>query len=434
MLRFVRIGKFRFLLLRAKAIGLLSFLSIPLCGQVTSTSLDSCLAWADNHTPLTAQQAAIAESTQFTLAALSKQWLPQLTLGAQMSHQSDVTKLELDIPGFPVPAPIARDQYKVSLEGSQLLWDGGILAAQKSQIKLQSQLEQTQRLVDRHALRGRIIQLYFGMLLIEEQLEIAELFRSDLEVQLSQLQAASGAGVVLESNLLALRAEIIAADQRMGEIAFTRRKAMYGLSILTGRNFSDSIRLQHPPPVGHPGEWSRSELVLSELQASLADAHYASKVRQRNPKLLAFLQAGYANPALNFLKPGFDAYYLAGIRAQWNLQGFYTIKEDRNNARVQGRLASLQRDLFVINNQLAIRDQQLEMERLAGLAQADSIALELRRELRRIAGVQLRQGVATSADYIRELNAEARAESNARIHQLSSLQAQYLLQHLYGTK
>lgn len=434
MLRFARIGNFRTSVLLLKAVGLLSVCGIPLLGQNISTSLDSCLVWADCHSPLTAQQTAIAESAQYTLTALSKQWLPQLTVGAQMSHQSDVTRLDLSIPGFPSPDPIPRDQYKLSLEGSQLLWDGRAIAAQKSQIKLQVQLEQTQREVDRHALRGKVIQMYFGILLIDEQLEIAGLFRSDLEAQLRQLQAASAAGAVLESNLLTLRAEIISANQRVDEIAFARRKAINGLSILTGRDFSDTILLKPPPAAEPPGELSRSELLLSELQASLADAQHSSKARQRNPKLIAFLQTGYANPALNFLKPGFDAYYLAGIRAQWNVQGLYTLKEDRNMAKTQGRLAGLQRDLFLMNNLLAIRDQQLEIERLSGLALADSTALELRRELRRIAGVQLHQGVMTTADYIRELNAEARAESNARIHQLSLLQSQYLLQHLYGTK
>jgi outer membrane protein TolC len=71
--------------------------SAQLSGQLT---LDSCYKLALAHNPLSRQGPLFNESYQLQESALNDNYLPQVSVGGQLSWQTDVTELPINIPNM----------------------------------------------------------------------------------------------------------------------------------------------------------------------------------------------------------------------------------------------------------------------------------------------------------------------------------------------
>ncbi len=87
-------------------------------------SIEQVRALALQASPLQ-QKKALAESVAaLQLRNIRSNNLPRVQLGAQATWQSDVFGLPIDNPAFQIPE-VPRDQYKLSMDISERLWDGG---------------------------------------------------------------------------------------------------------------------------------------------------------------------------------------------------------------------------------------------------------------------------------------------------------------------
>jgi len=150
------------------------------------------------------------------------------------------------------------------------------------------------------------------------------------------------------------------------------------------------------------------------------------------PHLSLFFQEGYARPGLNFLSNSFDSYYIGGVRFSWSITGFYTLKKERRILDVNRGLIDVQKDLFLFNTSLAVKQQSDEMKKLEDLIAVDSDIIALRTEVKTAANAQLENGVITANDFLREVNAEDQARQNLLLHQTQLLIAQYNYQTTTG--
>ena len=156
---------------------LLGYLSPTVYGQLT---LDSCQQRARANYPLVKRYNLIEKSNEYSLATAGKNYLPQFAVSAKATYQSDVTKMPVSIPGIAIEG-VSKDQYGVTLDVTQSIWDGGTTQAQKRIIKAGSDVEKRQLDVEVYKLTDRVNQLYFGILLVDEQLEQNRLLQEDLE-------------------------------------------------------------------------------------------------------------------------------------------------------------------------------------------------------------------------------------------------------------
>ena len=124
------------------------------------------------------------------------------------------------------------------------------------------------------------------------------------------------------------------------------------------------------------------------------------------------------------LKNSFDVFYMAGIRLNWSLSGLYTRKQEKQLVEVSKRVVDAQKETFLFNTSTVLRQQQSEIEKLQQLVQSDNEIIDLRVKIKDAARAQLENGVITSNDYIREVNAEDAARQTLIGHQLQLLQAQ----------
>jgi outer membrane protein TolC len=153
---------------------------------------------------------------------------------------------------------------------------------------------------------------------------------------------------------------------------------------------------------------------------------------QVRPKLQAFVQLGYANPGLNFLKNEFATYYIAGVKFNWSISSFYTRNNTNRIQLLNKNMAELQKETFRFNTELNLIQQQQELSKYDKLISADQQLVDLRSKIKNAAKAQWDNGVITVSDYLRELNAEDQARTNQALHQIQYLQALYLYNYYSG--
>ena len=129
----------------------------------TTLTLDKAYRLAQENYPLIRQKILVRQTATLTIENISKGFLPQLNIAGQATYQSDVTSVPVKIPGIDIESP-AKDQYKITAELSQLLYDGGATAAQKNVQNVNALVEEQRAEVDLYKVKERINQLYLGIL------------------------------------------------------------------------------------------------------------------------------------------------------------------------------------------------------------------------------------------------------------------------------
>lgn len=371
------------------------------------------------------QRDLIAATRSYSVANVMTGKLPRISIGAQATYQSEVTQIPVEMPGI---EPLAKDQYRVFGEVTQTVFDGGTTAARK-------QLEEASADVDEHALekelyqlRGRVNDLFFGILLFEDQIAQTRLAREDLEVALRRLEAAIRFGTALPSDADVIRAELLHFDQRIVEMASSARAYRDMLGLLIGAAVDDDTVIERPVFAQFDQTIARPELAWFQAQMRAIDRREEVLASTKNPRVELFIQGGYGRPGLNMLENQFDLYYLGGVRINWLLSGFYTFRKERRILDLQREKINVQKEAFLFNTGLSLKQHDAEINRLRRLIEIDADIISLRSRIRQTAGVQLEQGVISPTDFVREVNAEQQARQNQILHQTQLLlaQAKYL--------
>lgn len=180
-------------------------------------SLQKAYDLAQQNYPLIKQRELIKQTTQYTVDNLSKGFLPQFSLNAQATYQSEVTQVKIPVPGVTIE-PLNKDQYKILTDINQLIYDGGVIKQQKNIQQLNEETEQQKIEVELYKLKERINQLFLGVLFLDEQLKQVDLVKADLNNGIKRVEAQVNNGVAFKSSLNVLKAELLKAEQRVIEL------------------------------------------------------------------------------------------------------------------------------------------------------------------------------------------------------------------------
>jgi outer membrane protein TolC len=375
--------------------------------------------------PAIKQKDLVKQTADINIDNLRKGFLPQLSVNAQASYQSDVTKVPLSLPGFSIETP-SKDQYKVVADVSQLIYDGGVTKEQKTLQVLNASVEDQKVEVELYKVKERINQLYLGVLYLDEQLKQVDLIKADIQSGMKRVEAQVNNGVSFKSNLNMLKAELLKADQRAIEIKTSRKGLTDALALFIGQNLPDEVQLQKPEstPVAIGEEITRPELKLYSDQQKLIGQQDKLITAKNLPKANLFVQGGYGRPGLNMLKNDFDFYYIGGVRLNWSLGGLYTKKKEKELVEVNKKLVDIQKETFLLNTNTQLKQQQAEIDKLLKLVESDYEIITLRASVKDASKAQLENGVITANDYLKEINAEDQARQSLITHQVQLLQAQ----------
>lgn len=389
-----------------------------------SRSIEECYDLARQQYPLSKQHDLIRKSNEYSVANIAAGYLPQININGQATYQSEVTQIPIKVPGIDVPE-LSRDQYKLYGEVTQTIFDGGVIRRQKQIQEAGAAVEEQSLEVELYKLKDRINQLFFGILLVDEQIKQTAISNKDIEAALKKAEASIANGVALKSSGEVLRAEMLKNDQRTIELKAMRKAYALMLGLFTGIDITENTTLVRPQPLPTVDKTRRPELTLYEKQSKLYDEQSKLINAKNLPRLGLFLQGGFGRPALNMLSNKFEPYYLGGVRLNWSLSGFYTARKEKFLLDIKKKNTDLQKETFLFNTELTLKQQQADADKWNKLLATDNEMIRLRTSVKNAAAAQLENGVITSSDFIREVNAEDQALQNKMLHEIQRLLTLY---------
>lgn len=407
------------------------FLSCTLAASLLSAqiTLEDCWRRTQDNYPLVRQYGLIEKTKEYTLANVSKGYLPQLALSAKATYQSAVTGLPIQIPGVDIKG-LSKDQYQVMLELKQNIWDGGAIRSQKEATKATSDVDREKLNVDMYALNERVNQVYFGILLLDEQLAQNELLQEQLGRSYSQVSAYMENGIANQADVDAVKVEQLNTKQKRIELAASRQAYLDMLSLLTGEQIVPGAQLQKPAETETSAlDNNRPELLWFEAQNGRLQVQEESLKSRNMPVLGLFVQGAYGNPGLNMLKNEFTPFYIAGVRMSWNFGNLYTLRNDRRMIENSRQQLESNRNVFLFNTRLQATQQNSAVLSMRRQMVDDEEIIRLRTNIRKAAEAKVANGTLTVTEMLREITSESLARQTKALHEIQLLMNQYQLKY-----
>ena len=392
--------------------------------------MEQCKAWARDNYPVIKQYDLVEQSRRFTVANAAKAWLPQVGVSGTASYQSDVTTIPITLPGVDIPT-LSKDQYDVNITVSQQVYDGGAVASAKRLAEAQGDVGREQVSVAMYDVNRRIDELFFGILVLDEQIGQVAVLQEDLSLSLASVKAMVKGGIANQTDVDAVMVELVKAKQKGTSLLTQRNTYLKMLSTFVGKEIGDGDTLVKPmPPILQNGANSRPELALYAAQERLLDARLKSLNVALRPNVGLFARGGYGNPGLNMLKDDFDAYYKVGVTLSWNFGSLYTRANDRRNIDIERQTVQSERDAFLFNTRLQTEMQSGAVDNLREQLRQDDEIITLRRRIREKAELRVANGTETVNEMLRDINAVSDAQLGKRLHEIQLLQEMYKIKHL----
>ena len=395
---------------------LLSLFSIPFWAQEKIT-LEKCYELVEKNYPLAKQNQLLQSQSELQTNILEKEKLPKIALNAQATYQSEVTQVPFSMPNATIE-PLNKDQYRATLDVNQLLYNGGAIKAQ-TQLKA-SQIKTQQKLVDinLYQLKNLVNQYYFGLLLGQEKEELLLTKRKLLQEKNREIQVAVKFGAVLPASEQVIEAEIIKINQQLNDLKYDQLSLWQHLEELSGTAFNTNAKLAIPENFSSINDVNRPELELFELQKQQIEASQKVIATSNAPKLNAFLQGGYGNPALNMLNNSFETFYMTGIKLNWTLFDWNKTKKEKEVLEISKQIVASEKETFEVNQKRQLQEINFEIGKMETQLKSDKEIIQLREKIVRSAEAQMKNGVITSSDYLNEVTQLFESKITEKTHQI----------------
>lgn len=406
-------------------------LSMPTLIIGQTLSLDSCQYYAIQNFPIQKSFALIADIKTLDLSNLNKSLKPTVHLGGQATYQSEVTRLPINLPGTTVN-PISRDQYKIFTDISQSMIPLFHKREKEGLIAEETLYSQKKTALTIYKLRESVIHTYFGLLLLEGQINQIKPVLKDIQTGIEKLKIAESAGTSSIAQILILEAEKLKIEQKQASLIHQHDGLTEVLSHLIHRPLTNEQKFTFPDERPILEELKREELSLFASQKLLIQ-HQAVIAKERlRPVLQIFGQAGYGRPGLNMLNNAFDFYYLGGIRLQLNLSNRYTYKNDLEKLSIQSQLIEIEKEQFELNVKLALDKQRAEIKKYQALMNQSYDIIKLREKIKELAKSQLENGIISALDYLSYVEAEDQAIQDQLFYKIQLAMAAEYYQYILG--
>ena len=405
--------------------------------MVTAQTLEECQQAAERNYPLIRQYGLIEKTTELTVANIQKGWLPQVSASAQATYQSDVVafpeqmqsvyqQMGLNMKG------LTKDQYRVGIDVSQTIYDGGAISSQKAVARGQGKVQAAQNEVNIYNVRKRVNEMYFSLLMLDEQIllnhDLQELFRGNEQKLGSMVRQ----GTAAESDLQNVKAERLNVVQQATSLESQKRMLQRMLSTFCGIEVKEVAKpaLQASTLTSPQREAvARPEMRLFDAQLNLADAQEKALNSALMPKLGLFAQGFYGYPGLNMfedmMRRDWSLNGIIGARLTWNIGALYTRKNDKAKLQLQRDMTESNREVFLFNNNLEQIQQNEDIARFQKLMADDEEIITLRSAVRKAAESKLSHGIIDVNDLVREINAENAARVQQSMHEIEMLKQIY---------
>ena len=401
--------------------------------SVFGQTLEECWQAAEQNYPLIKQYGLIDRTTELTVANIRKGWLPEVSANAQATYQSDVTswpeEMTTMMRGMGINMKgLKRSQFRVGIDVQQTIYDGGSISSRQAIAREQGNVQSAQTEVSVYAVRRRVSEMYFSLLMLEEQM----LLNHDLQMLLAgnerKLESMVKRGTAAESDWLNVKAERLNVVQQATNLESKKRMLTAMLSTFCGIEIKN-VQKPRVTAMSSQSLEQRPEMRLFDAQLRLADAQEQGLKSALMPRLGIFAQGYYGYPGLNMfedmMRHRWSLNGVIGARLTWNIGALYTRKNDRAKIQLQREVTEANREVFLFNNRLEQIQQQEEVARYKKLMADDEEIITLRSAVRKAAESKLAHGIIDVNDLVREINQENAARVQQSIHEIEMLKEIY---------
>ena len=409
--------------------------SLAVCAQ---PSVERCKEMAREHYPLIRRYGLIEQSRDYTLSNAARAWLPQVTLSGQATLQSDVVSWPeefesmLAMQGLDMPG-IRRDQYKMQIDVQQTLWDGGKSRTDRAIAEGEAAQERMSTEVELYAVDSRVEDIYFGILLMQEQQrQIGEMMQR-LQTNLDHMNVLVENGMVMQADADAVEVQLLTQRQSLGQVEARLQSFRRILGLFIGEELGEAP-LPMPvaeEPVGYDSE--RPELQLMDAQMALLQAREQMVDVSLAPRVALFAQGYYGYPGLNMFENMVSHRWtlngIVGVRMNWNISSLYTSKTSRRQLQNARDNVMLQREVFAFNSRLQAEQESAEVRRIREAIADDDRIVALRSRVREAAEARLQEGMIDTHDLLGKISDETSAKIARSTHQIELVKAIYDLKH-----
>lgn len=403
-------------------------------------TLEECQRAAEQNYPLIKQYGLIEKTTSLNVANIQKGWLPQVTASAQATLQSDVTafpdKLQTVFQQTGITMDgLKKDQYRVGIDVQQTVYDAGNIKSQKEIARRQGELQSRQNEVTMYNVRRRVNEMYFSLLLVDEQIRLNADLQTVLEGNEKKLAAMLKGGTASESDWLNVKVERLNVVQKMTGLQSQRTALARMLSIFCGIEVNGLVKPEMPENM-NPSINLRPELKALDAQLRLTDAQERALDAAMMPRLGVFAQGYYGYPGYNMFEDMMSHKFswngMIGARLTWNIGALYTRKNDKAKLQVQRETTEVNRKRFLFDNNLEQIEQNENISRYRQMMTDDEEIISLRSSIRKAAESKLAHGIIDVNDLVREINSENKARVEQCIHEIEMLKEIYDLKITIG--
>lgn len=412
-------------------------LAAILAGHVAGaqTTLDECIGLAYDNYPQIKEMSLIEMTRGIDLKTAAYAWLPHLNVSGKATWQSEVVEMPIEIPGMDIRIP--HDQYGLTAEFTQQIWDGGTSHSRRELAEAGAEVKKTQLETNLWAIRSRIQNIYLGIILIDKQMRLNDLLRENLERNSEEVGSLINGGVALPTDLDQVSVNILSCLQQRASLEADQRSYVKLLGLMTGRDMT-GVELAIPQETldfqddGVRDFATRPEMSLYSAQLKQNDVQLRQLNTLISPKLNLSLQGGYGRPGMNMLSGDFSAYFVAGLKLQWNIGALYTRGMDKRKLKADAQKIDLTRETFLLNSSVEAEQKNNAIEKARDVLDRDSEIIALRQRIREAGENQYREGTIKMNDYLSMLDEEYKAKANESMHEVQLMMAVYDMKNTLG--
>lgn len=416
-------------------------LSASLSAQ--AITLKESLQMAHDNYPAIKQYQLIEQTRDFTLENAAKGWLPQVSASAGAYAFTDPIKSNEQIARMGIDFKNYMANASVTIR--QNLYDGGEIAAQKEVASAQSEVQKHQLHVSMYGINERVQQIYFSILLLDEQIVLNELHQKDLSTSEKNIRSLIKGGIANQSDLDAILVECLKLKQQKDAIVVSRQAYLQMLGVFIGKDLMVSEKLEKPSMESNvlrtpEGATSASSLFLSknwgvnhpelqyyDSQNLLIDARRKQLDSRLRPTLSLFGMGMLHSKVSDMINYGMLA---GGISLSWNIGALYTRKNDIRKLEVQRQMNDIQRKVFLFNNRLQNEQEYGIIASLRKQIAQDTEIISLRESIRSKSDRKVQLGTESVNELVRDINAVNLAKTQKAMHEIQLLQEIYKLKYI----
>lgn len=397
----------------------MAMLMSPLALRAQLT-LDSCRQKAHDTYPMIKQYTLLNRSRDYTIDNIGKAWLPQVNAMGGAAAYTDM----LDIPA---QAKMLTGETKNWTAGAmislqQQIYDGGQTAAQKNTARAETEVSRRNVDVSMYAVNDRIEQLFFGILLIDEQLKQNRLLQNDLGINERQVADMMKGGLANATDIDAVKVEEVKCRQSETSLTAMRQAYLRMLGYFIGEQLNETTTLVAP---NETATTKIDAITRPELQWYAARQSLLGEQRkQLDTRLMPTVKAFGATIAHTSLADMMhNTFAAAGVTVSWNIGALYTRKNDLYKLQVEADRIDAEQQTFLFNNHLQTEETQGQITALKKQLDLDRETVRLREDIYSKSMKKVKLGTETVNEMLRDAIAVSQARQQQSLHNIQLQQA-----------